>query len=58
MASLQGFVIIHKVFSVTPLSVVAVTVGEDTYLLVSTPTGVVRYKVFVKGVDPDTLFLY
>ncbi|XP_045125120.1 uncharacterized protein LOC123512684 [Portunus trituberculatus] len=54
----EGFIIIHKVFLVAPLSVVAVTAGEDTFLLVSTPTGVMRYKVFVKGVDPDTLFLY
>ncbi|KAK8395748.1 hypothetical protein O3P69_005682 [Scylla paramamosain] len=54
----EGFIIIHKVFLVAPLSVVAVTAGEDIYLLVSTPTGVARYKVFVKGVDPDTLFLY
>ncbi|KAG0724081.1 hypothetical protein GWK47_041396 [Chionoecetes opilio] len=54
----EGFVIIHKVFLVAPLSVVAVAAGADTFLLVSTVTGVQRYKVFVKGVDPDTLYLY
>ena len=48
----------HKVFLVAPLSVVAVTEGDNIYLLVSTATGVERYKVFVKGVDPDTLYLY
>ncbi|XP_050696036.1 uncharacterized protein LOC126985324 [Eriocheir sinensis] len=53
----EGFVITSQVFLVSPLSVVSVAAGEDMYVLVSTVSGVERYKVFVKGVDPDSLYL-
>lgn len=49
--------VVSQVFLVSPLSVVSVAAGEDMYVLVSTVSGVERYQVFVKGVDPDTLYL-
>ncbi|KAG7163906.1 hypothetical protein Hamer_G020822 [Homarus americanus] len=53
----EGFMLVYKIYVENPYSLIILEVEDCTLVAVSTSNGLVRFKVHIKGVDPDSLLI-